>query len=248
MDKTTFNAYVNLAYLIVANVNSHLGETLADIWRDDYINDVARREALLGELLCCSDEEKVAWDALLLIVQFHIGEDMPLPFRLKHWLLEMLANIRRKPKPKGIDPYANYVRDVAIVEAVDFLSTQEGIQATRNINQKKNEKKNGKKNDLRCAVTGGRSACDMVGIAVRRHFGQSPGYKRIEGIWLESASPKSPLYRFGPSKRPIIEHPLYILRDRKEKIVHHMGYHENFMEQPSLDRGVSSNFRGKEKG
>lgn len=207
MDKTTFDVYVEKAYAVLRNVHNEVGETLADIWHDKYQNHAAGRGELLAELLICSKEEKVAWDALTLIVQFHLAEDMPFPPELKQWLLDVLAKIRREPHLGGRNPWPDFVKEMAMVVAVASLSEEDGIPATRN------RKRRGQKFP-KCCPRGG-SACDMVGMAAGRLYDIHRSYKRVEGIWLASASPHSPFYRKGRSKRPVMEHPLYILRDRK---------------------------------
>ena len=205
--KAVFNARVAKAYAVLKNVHNEVGETLADIWHDKYRNHAAGREDLLAELLTCSAEEKLAWDALLLIVQFHLDEDMPFPPKLKYWRLDVLAKIREEPQFGGRKSWDHFVEEFAMVVAVADLSEKEGIPPTRN------RKRKGQPYP-KCCYKGG-SACDIVGVAAGRLYEVHHSFRTVEGFWAASASPTSPIYRKGPSQRPVMEHPLYMLRDRK---------------------------------
>ena len=198
MEKATFDAYVEFAGLMLVLVREEWGETLADGWVYGYVHDEERREALLLELIVCSEEVKEAWDSLSLIAQGLLLERKPLPHELADWLVQALEGTRRQPKSRGKDPYANFFRNSAIVLAVSFLS-RERIKATRNGG-----------GPPECCYEGG-SACDAVGLAVAEIYEEPRSYKNIEYIWTESASPDSHLYRFGPSRCPIVRHPTCVL-------------------------------------
>ena len=198
MDKATFDQYVEFAGLILVIVRERWGETLADGWVSCYVNDEERREDLLLELIVCSEEVKEAWDSLSLIAQGLLLERKPLPHELADWLVQALEGTRPQPKSTGKDPYANFFRNSAIVLAVSFLS-RESLRATRSAG-----------GPPECCYEGG-SACDAVGMAVAEIYEEPRSYKRIEGIWTESASPESHLFRFGPSRCPIVRHPIFVL-------------------------------------
>ena len=194
MDRGTFDQYVAFAGSMLVMVREGWGETLADGWVYCYVNDEEKREDLLLELIVCSEEVKEAWDSLSLIAQGLLLERKPLPHELADWLVQALEGTRRQPTSRGKDPYANFFRNSAIVLAVSFLS-RERIRATRSGG-----------GPPECCYEGG-SACDAVGMAVAEIYEEPRSYKSIEGIWTKSASPDSHLYRFGPSRRPIVRHP-----------------------------------------
>lgn len=212
IDSFNFNLCVEVAYAILQRTISQYGWTLPDYWKTYYeIHCLEeRRERFVGELVYCSEEAIVAWHALQKIEILHLNFDhydpacLPRPFALNSWLAEERQKMRREPKKRGRDPYDNFVRDMAIVEAVERLSKVEGIHATRNPFRKKNDCQ-------MCCYEGGASACDIVGIAVALFCEQNLSYKRIEGIWTASGLPESPFYRFGPSRRPLMEHPICLL-------------------------------------
>ena len=53
-----------------------------------------------------------------------------LPGELASWMADVLARKRSRPTARGKDPDANFVRNRAIVEAVQWL-VQQGFRATR---------------------------------------------------------------------------------------------------------------------
>lgn len=205
--KAVFNHRVMKAYIVLSDVYNELGGTLPVIWHDKYRDHEAGREELLAELLICSQEEQVAWDALLLIVQFHLEEDMPLPPELKSWLFDVLAKIRTESEFSWRPAWLGFVQELTMVVAVSDLLKEDGLRPTRH------RKRRGQSYP-KCCYRGG-SACDIVGVAAGRLYDLYLSYKRVERLWSASASPKSPLYRKGPSQCPIMEHPLYMLRDKK---------------------------------
>ena len=228
MDRDTFNFYVMLAYFSLKTICQEHGERLADIWVHYYVMDCEeeKQEEFLEELIECSTQEREAWDALILIVQsHHIQERLPLPKNLEVWNFEATAEYRQKPKAQGNYPYTKFVRDLALVSTVFVLTEEEGINATRNLSRTIGNKTN---DYPQCCYEGG-SAIDIVGVAWDQYdekyeekSSEKPrkmalSYKRIENIWRASASPESPFYRLGPSKRPIIEHPKFILRRFRKK-------------------------------
>ena len=198
MDRSTFDEYVEFAGLMLVIVREGWGETLADGWVYCYVNDEEGREDLLLELIVCSEEVKEAWDSLSLIAQGLLLERKPLPPELADWLVQALEGTRPQPTSRGKEPYANFFRNSAIVLAVSFLS-RDNIRATRSGG-----------GPPECCYEGG-SACDAVGLAVAEIYEEPRSYKSIEGIWTESASPESHLSRFGPSRRPIVRHPKFVL-------------------------------------
>ena len=229
MDKDTFNNdYVDCAWLLFMGIRDHFGETLGHIWADLYVDDEIGRGVLLPQLIAVSHKTKFAREALQRIWKFHIAEGIPAPTILEHYLLGWVKKLRVDPEAREKESYAHFVRDLAIVGVVNCLSTETGINATRNLSRMID----GKKHDYPLCCYEGGSAIDIVGTAMGKYGGESLGYKWLEGIWLESASPESPIYRDGPSTRPIMEHPIYILRDHKRKKGQHcVG---GFMEQTPL--------------
>ena len=207
MDRFKFNQYVDFACEGVQIMHKQHGERLTDVWVHRYDRDCAGddRTVFIQELIMCSQKESEAWNALLQIALYHRLNEIPLPEALDLWTSLVAADMRREPKTPGTDAHTNFVRDMAIVVVVFFLTGVEGIKATRSID-----------GFSECGYEGG-AACDVVGVALAELDGVLPAqglkYKTIEGIWTESASPDSPLYRYGPSRRPFIEHPRFLLID-----------------------------------
>ena len=212
-DKATFNDSVDLAWLLFMRILDRFGKTLGHNWADLYVDDEIGRGILLPQLIAVSYKTKFAREALERIWKFHIAEGIPAPTILEHYLLGWVKILREDPDAREKESYVNFPRDLAAVGVINCLSTETGINPTRNLSRLIN----GKKGDYpKCCYKGG-SAIDIVGTAMRRYGGESLGYKWLEVIWLESASPESPIYRDGPSTRPIMEHPIDILRDHKRK-------------------------------
>lgn len=229
MDKVTFdNDCVDCAWLLYMRIRDHFGETLGHIWADLYVGDERGRGVLLPQLIAISYKTKFAREALQRIWKFHIAEHIPAPTILEHYLLGWVKILREDPEARERESYANFVRDLAFVGVVNCLSTETGINATRNLSRIIN----GKKGDYpKCCYEGG-SAIDIVGTAMGKYGGESLGYKWLEVIWLESGLPESPIYRDGPSTCPIMKYPINILRDHKRKKGQHcVG---GFMEQTPL--------------
>ena len=204
VDLTTFNEYVDFARKGVQIMHKQHGERLADVWVHRYARDCAGddRTVFIQELIICSQEESEAWEALRLIVLYHRVHETPLPQNLDLWTSLVAGGIRQEPQTTGTDAHTNFVRNMAIVVVVFCLTRVEGIKATRSID-----------GFSECGYKGG-SACDVVGVALAELDGVLPAeglkYKTIEGIWTATASPDSPLYRYGPSRRPFIEHPRFL--------------------------------------
>lgn len=213
MDKATFNDYVDCAWLLWMRIRDHFGETLGHIWADHYVGDEIGRGILLPQLIAISPQTRFAREALERIWKYHIAEGIPAPTMLEHYLLGWVKKVRVDPEARKKESYNYFVRDLAFVGVVNCLSTETGINATRNLIRTINNKTG---EYPQCCYEGG-SAIDITGTAMQRHGGESFGYKRGEVIWLESASPDSYFYRYGPSTRPIMEYPIYVLRDHKRK-------------------------------
>ena len=221
IDWMTFKEYVGYARELVTILHMRHGKRLAEVWARRYARDCVGddRTVFIHELLMCSEQESEAWNALELIVLYHHLHEIPLPQALQLWTSLVAADIRREPKTSGTEAYTLFVRDMAIVVIVFLLTEGEGIKATRSVD-----------GVSVCGYEGG-AACDVVGVALAELDGVRPEdglkYKTIEGIWTASASPDSPLYRYGPSRRPFIEHPRFLLLD-PEKSDGRKGPSENF--------------------
>ena len=229
VDIFTFNQYVDFACETVKIMHKQYGERLADVWVHRYARDCAGddRNVFVQELIMCSETESEAWKALQLIVLYHRLHETPLPENLDLWTSLAAGEIRGEPQTTGTDAHTKFVRNMAIVVVVFLLTEVEGFKATRSPDGLSE-----------CGYEGG-SACDVVGKALADLKGLSPDkslkYKTIETIWSAAASPHSPLYRYGPSRRPFIEHPRFLLMDL-EKSDDGIGPSENLMELPTLYR------------
>ena len=227
-NEDTFNDFVDCACLLLRRIRAHFGETLGQVWADLYVNEPIRQGALLVELIVLAPITKFAREALDLIKKYHVAEDILAPPILEYYLVGQLKEIEQGPKAGGQEAYRNFLRDMAIVAVVNCLSTETGINATRNMSRTID----GVTHYLpECCYMGG-SAIDVVGIAMWKHLGEALNYKAIENLWIESGLEDSPLYRHGPSKFPILEHPISILWDRKRKKGQMLV--GQFMEQPPL--------------
>ena len=207
MDRFKFNQYVDFACEAVQIMHKQHGERLADVWMHRYARDCAGddRNVFVHELIICSETESEAWKALQLITLYHRLNETPLPQNLDLWTSLAAGESRGEPQTPGQDAHTNFVRDMAIVVVVLLLTKVEGIKATRNA-----------AGPSECGYEGG-SACDVVGKALWDLSGlpldKNLKYKTIEGIWTATASPDSALYRYGPSRRPFIEHPRFLFID-----------------------------------
>jgi hypothetical protein len=65
-----------------------------------------------------------------LIAQQLLRDGEPLPGELASWMADVLARKCSRPTARGKDPDANFVRNRAIVDAVQWL-VQQGFRATR---------------------------------------------------------------------------------------------------------------------
>ncbi len=205
MDIFKFNQYVDFACEGVQIMHKQHGKRLADVWMHRYARDCAGddRNVFVHELIMCSKTELEAWRALQLITLYHRLHETPLPQNLDLWTSLVAGEIRGEPQTTGTDAHTNFVRNMAIVVVVLLLTKGENIKATRSID-----------GFSECGYKGG-SACDVVGKALAKldEAKLDLKYKTIEGIWTATASPDSPLYRYGPSRRPFIEHPRFLLID-----------------------------------
>lgn len=197
---------------IFQNVDEQHGKTLDQVWVRHYARDCEEdcQVYFLRSLIFSTDTIPEAKKALGLIVTYHHYHNLlPLPRILDVWTGEVAAGIRQEPPTPGPDLSADIVRNWAIVKGMSYLIKVEGLQPTRNITQNGNYLAD-------CEFEGG-SACDVVGKAVREHYGVNLGYKRVEGIWLSSCLRGSPFYRFGPSDGPFIQHPLILRHYVRQK-------------------------------
>ena len=223
VNETTFSQCVRYARVLVPFIRELYGERLADVWMHRYACDCAGddRNVFIHELIMCSAKESEACKALQMIVFYHLRNETPLPQSLDLWTPRAAGEFRRELKSRRTDAYTNFVRDMAIVVVVLLLTGVEDIKAIRSID-----------GFSECGYEGG-SACDVVGEALWDLSGlplaKSLKYKRIEAIWTATSSPDSPLYRYGPSRRPFIEHPRFLLMDPK-KHDGRSGPPENLME------------------
>ena len=207
MDRFKFNQYVDLACEAVQIMHKQHGERLADVWMHRYARDCAGddRDVFVHELIMCSETKSEAWKALQLITLYHRIHETPLPQNLELWTSLAAGEIRGEEQTTGKDAHEKFVRNMAIVVVVLLLTMVEDIKAIRTVD-----------GFSECGYEGS-SACDVVGKALWDLSGlpldKSLKYKTIEGIWTPTASPDSPLYRYGPSRRPFIEHPRFLLID-----------------------------------
>ena len=79
---------------------------------------------LLAQLIWCSREIRAAWDGVSLIAQQLLRDGEPLPGEPASWMADVLARKRSRPTARGKDPDANFVRNRAIVDAVQWLVQQ----------------------------------------------------------------------------------------------------------------------------
>ena len=191
MGEETFRAAVEIARNILRREREVWGATAPEGMVRLYERRAAdTREDYLRDLIWCSEEIAVAWDSLSLIARGILRDGEQLPDALAEWVVDVLDDQtkpkkdRRRPRPtrRGQDPDGKLSRNRAVMVAVRHLASQ-GIRATRNMTRKRER--------LPEACFEGGSACDAVGIAAGMN------YKAIEGIWTDSASPESPIYRFA---------------------------------------------------
>ena len=223
VDIFTFNQYVDFACETVQIMHKQYGERLADVWVHRYARDCAGddRNVFVQELIMCSETESEAWKALQLITLYHRLNETPLPQNLDLWTSLAAGEIRGEPQTTGPDAHTNFVRDMAIVVVVFLLTEVAGIKGTRS------------SDGLSECGYEGASACDVVGKALADLKGLSPDkslkFKTIETIWSATTSPDSPLYRYGPSRRPFIEHPRFLGIDPPPKSDEWLRPSENLM-------------------
>lgn len=224
---TPFNLNVAVAYFLLRQIFQELGQRLADVWVYRYVNVCAEeeREDFLGQLIYCSYEVEDAWIAAKLLVLDHLQAKLPLPPELAYWYSQTLKGTLPQPKTTGKDANTHFVRDLGIVVVAPVFIEEGGLKGTRNGD-----------GPSECCDEGG-SACDVVGKALaaledkcsEEWKSSSDGeseevvkedkkprpkvltYKGVEGIWTESTSPDSFRYRYGPSRRPVIEQPRFCL-------------------------------------
>ena len=191
VDRTTFDKYVEFACRILRTERRTWGDTVADAMLRVYKQEPEKqRKVFLHSLLFLSEDYKVAWDSVNRIAQDLLGKRRRPPRELELWIRKVLDGTRPQPKARGRDLNANAPRDRAMVIAVLALLGK-GLKATRNGGRR------GK-----CSYEG-ESACDAVGIAVKRVYPKEPKhkqlkdkeredtwptYKNMERIWLDAVS------------------------------------------------------------
>ena len=130
MDDARFKSAVQLASDTRKEVEAAM-ETSPEALAGGYRKAPAeRRPVLLAQLIWCSREIRAAWDGVSLIAQQLLRDGEPLPGELASWMADVLARKRSRPTARGKDPDANFARNRAIVDAVQWL-VQQGFRATR---------------------------------------------------------------------------------------------------------------------
>ena len=181
MRRETFEGAVEIARDIIRQQIELSGTSPSENFARFYqIRPAETRAAYLRDLLWCSEQIVVAWDSVNLIAVDLLQKGELLPTELGKWVADRLNGQRQRPTKRGRAPDADHARNRGIVDAVQWLVAQ-GMTATRNGIRNRHKLTN--------ACFEGASACDAVGVAV------CLGYKRIEAIWTESASPDSAIAR-----------------------------------------------------
>ena len=138
-----------------------------------------------------TDEGGDAWDTLNLIGHEFIKLGYPLPFELRHWVMDVLADGtvnegKRRPRPT---PSSIANRQRIIGRCVRQLCRR-GLDPTRSTKANVFKHRCCGKNpctkekcecNSHCCWAGG-SACDVVGVALRE-MKMSVGYKAVEKDW-----------------------------------------------------------------
>ena len=191
MREETFAAAVEIARKVIAHETELWGETAAAGFAHLYHRRTEdSHEAYVHDLVFCSKEIRAAWVALRLIAAQVLREGKPLPPELASWTADVLE--KRLDRPPGKDKDASLAKKRAFMVAIRHLNNQ-GMKATRNKTQNRKV--------LPEACFEGGSACDAVGVATKKNYGS------VEGIWTESASPGSPIYRLAYQYVPRLSYP-----------------------------------------
>ena len=181
MRRETFEGAVEIARDIIRQQIELSGTSPSENFARFYqIRPAETRAALSSGSTLVLRTDRGGMDSVNLIAVDLLQKGELLPTELGKWVADRLNGQRQRPTKRGRDPDADHARNRGIVDAVQWLVAQ-GMTATRNgiRNQYK----------LTKACFEGGSACDAVGVAVYL------GYKRIEAIWTESASPDSAIAR-----------------------------------------------------
>ena len=190
MDEKKFNQFVEVARDVLRQERDLWGETPAAVMARLYKRRAPETRAdFLRDMFWCSDEITVAWDSLSLIAQEILRDGESLPAELAEWVADRLAGKKPRPTQRGQDSDAKSNRNRSVMVAVRYLVSQ-GMTATRN------------KTEVDHACFEGGSACDAVGLAAKL------GYKTVEKIWSDSASPNSPFYRWAFKHVPRLRLPM----------------------------------------
>jgi len=192
MDETTFDQYVNEACAVLRTERRTWGDTIADVAFEYYRRDTARgRKVFLRNLIGLSKYFQFANDAVRRIGEDQLGKTKRAPRELEIWMAKTKVPQRPALTARGPDPNTNMIRNRAIIIAVSRLVKRPNMTATRN--ESRGEA---------CTFKGG-SACDAVGLAVKRVYPKEPKhrqlkdkeredtwptYKTIERIWLARKS------------------------------------------------------------
>ena len=207
MDEAAFKDAVEVARGIIDERLETNGETAAEwLGRLYELRPAELRGALLNDLMYCSTKIAAAWDGLELIAGKLRREGQPFPPDLARWLQDR----PRRPTKRGPDPDGDLPRKLAVAVAIRYLARCGWKPVTRKV------PRNNKKLTL-CCVEGG-SACDVVGVAAG-----IGGYKNVERIWTESASPESAIYRNSPP--PVLVLIVFCPSSQRRRFVPPLGNH-----------------------
>lgn len=177
MNETTFDKYIATARHILWTERQMWGDTLEDFAYECYRRKTASgRNVFLRNLIGLAEYFRFAQDAVRRIGRAELRNRRRTPRELERWMAK--TKVPKQPRfiARGPDPNTNIMRNRAIMIAVLVLSRKD-LTPTRNITQ-------GKIDYLECTFLGG-SACDAVGLAVKRVYNDDLDYKTIERIWFE---------------------------------------------------------------
>ena len=179
--KPTFDKYVNFACHILWTERRNWGDTFEDFALECYRRETAkRRKVFLRNLICGSEHLQIIRDVVNRIGQAELGKSRRAPPELEIWMAKTAVLKRPVLTARGRNPNTNLMRNRAIMIAVSRLANRPDMTATRNESRGKD-----------CSFKGG-SACDAVGLALRRVYKKlaftKPDYKTIERIWFEYES------------------------------------------------------------
>ena len=180
--KPTFDKYVNFACDILRTERRERGGTIAEVALKCYQRDTARgQKVFLRTLMRLSEALQFADDAVRLIGEDQLGKTRRAPRELEKWMAKTKVPQRPALTSRGPDPNTTMLRNRGIIIAVACVANLPNMTPTRNASRGE-----------ACTFIGG-SACDAVGIAVKRVYAKELKkkkieYKTIERIWFARKS------------------------------------------------------------